>query len=133
MLTCTYISETLEYRISKVALRNDGILHIKIKPDEIFTKNDFLDLMDAAYKIGNGQRFLNLIDVGEHTTADADARALSASKEGSIYKIADAFVIYSLPQKIVGNFYASFNKPIIPTKFNTCEKEAIKWLNSLTF
>lgn len=126
-----YISEIFEYRISKVALRDDDILHIVIKPDEIFTKLDFLDLLDAAFKIGNGRRFLNLIEVGEHTTADAEAREMSASIEGSVYKIADAFVIYSLPQKIVGNFYMSFNKPIVPTHFHTSEEEAYNWLQKI--
>lgn len=131
MNTSIYTSDVLEYRISRVSLREDGILDIKIKADELFTASDYYDLMDAAYTFGKGKRLLNLIDVGEHTTADHESRKLSTSKEGSIYKLADSFIIYSLPQKLVANFYMSFHKPIIPTRFNTSKDEAIKWLKNM--
>ncbi|HWY33511.1 MAG TPA: hypothetical protein VNX68_02620, partial [Nitrosopumilaceae archaeon] len=88
-----YISPILEYRISKVALRDDDILHIMIKENEVFNARDFMDLFEAAGKIGNGKRFRNLVSIGNHTLPDTEARQLSTSKEGSIYKIADAFVI----------------------------------------
>lgn len=123
-----YISEVLEYRISKVALRADGILHISIKAEEEFTVDDYKDLMDAALKIGHGHKFLNLISVGQDTIPDHETRKMSTSQEGSIYKIADAFVIHSLPQKLIGNFYMNFYKPFVPTRFFTKEEEAIDWL-----
>ena len=130
LTTEEYISEVLHYKISKVALRPDGILHFSIKSDELFFVKDYHDLMDAAYKIGNGKKFLNLITIGKHTTPDHHARVLSTSKEGCIYKIADAFVICSLSQKLIANFYMNFHKPFVPTKFFTNKEEAVKWLNS---
>lgn len=123
-----YVSAVLEYRISKVALRADGILHISIKPEEEFTLDDYKELMDAALKIGNGRKFLNLISVGQDTIPDHETRNMSTSQKGSIYKIADAFVIHSLPQKLIGNFYMNFHKPVVPTRFFTKEEEAIEWL-----
>jgi hypothetical protein len=47
-----------------------------------------------------------------------------ANKHGK----ADAFVIHSLPQKILGNFFLKFKQPSIPTKFFSSEKSAIEWL-----
>jgi len=56
------------------------------------------ELIEAVRKIGNGKRVLNLIVMGAHTVPDEASRVLSTREEGSIYKIADAFVISSLFQ-----------------------------------
>lgn len=115
-------------KISVVSLREDGILQINIKPDVEFTVFDFNELVDAAKKIGNGQKFLNLIIVGDNTLPDNEARTVSCSEAGSIYKIADAFVINSLAQALVANFYMKFNKPFVPTRFFKHKEDAIIWL-----
>jgi hypothetical protein len=49
-------------------------------------------------------------------------------KENKDSRSADAFVIYSLPQKLVGNFYLKVNKPPVPTRFFKTPEEAIRWL-----
>ena len=124
-----YISEVLTYRISSLVLRSDGILHIDIKKEETFTVADYNDLMDGAFKLGGGKKLLNLITIGKYTLPDHSSRVLSTSKEGGIYKMADAFVINSLPQKIIGNFYMKYHKPHTPTQFFNDEITAINWLN----
>lgn len=126
-----FISDVIECRISQVALRPDGILLITIKPEELFSVSDYRELMDAAQSIGKGEKFLNLIIVGAHTVPDHDSRSLSTSEKGSKYKLADAFVISSLSQKLIANFYMNFHKPYVPTHFFNDEKKAIEWL--LTF
>jgi hypothetical protein len=126
-----YISEIIQLRICRVALRADGILHIDIKGDELFNLEDCKTLIAAAGEISKGEKFLNLITLGKFTIADHDARALSTSKEGCIYKLADAFVINSLPQKVVANFYMNFHKPYVPTHFFNSQKEAVKWLKKI--
>lgn len=131
MDTSDYISTVEQGRISKIALRTDGILHIDIKANELFQAGDFNEVMDAAFKIGKGKKFYNLITVGEYTIADHAARVLSTSKEGSYYKLADAFVINSLPQKLVANFYMNFHKPFVPTRFFNSKSEALAWLRNL--
>lgn len=123
-----FISEKIINRISTVQLREDNILVIEIKSDESFNIRDMWELINAAQKIGQGKRFLNLIIVGAHTVPDEESRVLSTSMEGSIYKIADAFVINSLPQILVANFYMKFNKPSVPTKFFKNVRDAEKWL-----
>jgi hypothetical protein len=115
-------------RISTVFLREDGVLQINIKPDNEFSVFDFNELVGAAKEIGNGQKFLNLIIVGNNTLPDNDARIGSCSKAGSVYKNADAFVIKSLAQTLVANFYMKFNKPFVPTKFFNNEEDALIWL-----
>ena len=124
-----YISEVLKYRISSLALRSDGILHIDIQKEETFTVADYNDLMDGAFKLGGGKKLLNLITIGKYTLPYHVTRVLSTSQEGGIYKMADAFVINSLPQKIIGNFYMKYHKPFTSTHFFNDEKMAIDWLH----
>lgn len=124
----TISSEQIQLRITTVQLRPDGVLDIRIKPEELFVEQDAIELIEAAGRIGNGKRMANLIRVGKYTTADNPARALSCSQFGSRYKLADAFVISSMPQAIVGNFYLKFNKPCVPTRFFFSEQEAEEWL-----
>ncbi len=125
-----FISDIVECRISQVALRPDGILLISIKPEELFSVSDYNDLTNAAKRIGKGEKFLNLIIVGAHTIPDHDSRVLSTSKQGSKYKLADAFVISSLSQKLIANFYMNFHKPYVPSRFFNDEKKAVEWLLS---
>ena len=121
-------STVVNTRISSVSVREDGILYIDIKPDCDFTLTDFNELVDAAYVLGDGKKFLNLIHVGNHTVPDNEARIASCSAEGSKYKVADAFVITSTAQALVANFYMKFNAPFVPTKFFKHEDDALEWL-----
>lgn len=125
------IAEATELRISRLCLRSDGILRIDIKEEEQFSVEDAKEVVEAAGRIGNGRRFKNLIVLGNFTVPDNEARQFAASEEGSRYKIADAFVIQSLPQRIVGNFYLKFNKPVRPAKLFKTVEEAEDWLSSI--
>lgn len=117
--------------ISKVSLLSEDTLYIDILPDIEFEIKDYNQLMDAALEIGKGKKFYNLINVGEYTTPNHEVRTASSSVEGSIYKLADAFIINSTPQKIIANFYMMFHKPSVPTRFFNSEEKAIEWLNEI--
>ena len=118
----------IKTRISTVKLKSEEILQIDIIDDQVFEKKDVLELIDAAYRLGAGKKFKNLIDVGEFTVPDLKAIKLSCSKSGSKYKIADAFIIHTLSQKIIANFYLKIQKPVVPTKFFSNSIDAEKWL-----
>ena len=123
-----FTSEVLQYRICKIALREDQILHIDIKSDEQFGIDDFKDCMAGALELGKGRKFANLITVGKYTLADHAAREASTKESGCKYKTADAFVISSVSQKLIANFYMNFHKPFAPTRFFNNVDDAIKWV-----
>jgi len=120
--------KSIETRITSLYVREDGVLVLDIKPNQVFSKRDAEEVIAAAYAIGKGKKFKNLILVGEHTIADIEAVKLSCSEKGSIYKLADAFVINSFPQRLIANFYMKVVKPITPTRFFTKCEDAEKWL-----
>ncbi len=125
METKSYILST---RISTVKLKTNEILEIDIQEDQNFSSEDMRDLIDAAYKIGSGKKFKNLINVGAYTVPDLAAIKFSCSKKGSKYKIADASIIHTLAQKIIATFYLRMNKPAVPTKFFNNATDAETWL-----
>lgn len=117
--------------ISEVLLMDDDVLRIEIQPEQEFGLSDFMELVDAAEQIGHGKKFKNLIIVGIHTLPSKEARDMSSSIEGSVYKLADAFVIHSIAQKIIGNFIINIQKPAVPTRLFTNEEDALLWLKNL--
>ena len=123
--------ETVKCRISEVQLKNEETLFINIAAEKDFGAADFNELKSAAKKLGRGKRFYNIINVGEFTLPSKEAREISSSTEGSIYKKADAFVIHSLPQKIAGNLMLKINTPVVPTKFFSKIEDAERWINNL--
>ena len=124
--------QVVETRITTLYLRDDGILVLDIKANQVFNYKDAEEAIKAAGEIGKGKKFKNLILVGEHTIADIEAVKLSCSAKGSVYKLVDAFVINSLPQKLIANFYMKVVKPYALTRFFTNIDEAEKWLAAIT-
>lgn len=46
---------------------------------------------------------------------------------------ADAFVVDSLPKRLIVNFYIKHNKPSVPSRSFSSEEKALKWLRSQVF
>ena len=123
--------DSLNCRIAEVKLKDKEILFINIEPNQEFHIFDCLDLKAAAFELGKGQKFYNIIKVGEHTLPSKEAREFSSSEEGCEFKKADAFVIKSRTHKIMANLILKVNKPLVPTSFFSTMKEAEIWIDSL--
>jgi hypothetical protein len=111
-----------------ISLRSDNIMHIYMKEGVTLELKDAEAIVETIKEMGNGITFLNLVETGEDADVDREVRAYSASKEANVYTKADAVLVRSFAQRMIGNFYISFNKPIKPTKIFTSKKDAIKWL-----
>lgn len=123
------ISKT-ELTSATISLRNDKIIQYTVKDNITITAKDSAEMVETAGKLGDFQKFPILILVGKHTLADKEAREFGASKEGTKYAVAVAFVIQSLAQKILGNAYLKINKPVVPTALFDNEEKAIEWLKT---
>lgn len=125
-----YIPHKISTDVSTISLQEDGIIRMDMHPVEEITVNDQKAIMDVIHEIGGGRSFCNLVVFKQYVNVDEEARQFSASPEGNIYTIADAFVINSVALKLVGNFYMQVNKPVKPTRIFTNEKDAIAWLHT---
>jgi hypothetical protein len=113
---------------SMVRMRNDGIVQVNVGDD---IEVDLKEAQEIELTIGvvtGGKKALVLNIAGANTSATNAARNHSASPKGSEFTIADAFVTKSLAQKILGNFYLNFHKPVAPTRLFDSEEKALEWL-----
>ena len=95
-----------------------------------FDVEDAEYIVDWMFKLGGGKRFKTLVVVEEGVLPTPEAQIYSSSEEGSKYKSAEAFVVKTIAQRLIGNFIVRFHKPQLPTKvFNEAEP-ALVWLNN---
>lgn len=90
---------------------------------------DLTEIRNLNVKLTKGNPFAVLLDAGQYTSITTEAREIAATKSFSKNTIAKAFIINSLPQRIVGNFYIKVNKPFSETKLFTSKEKGIEWLN----
>jgi hypothetical protein len=70
---------------------------------------------------------------GDYTTKDVDFMNHLSKNANVPYSTASAFVLNSIPQRIVANFYIRIVRPQRPTKFFNTKDEALKWINKLKY
>lgn len=114
---------------STVLLRDDGMLEVNVKESSDIGVDECQELT-AAYESLLGEKKCPLLHiVGDYVTMDKEARDYASSELGLKFSIAEAFVINSLPHKILANFYMKVQKPSVPTKFFKSKSEAEDWLS----
>ncbi|MGZ4074004.1 MAG: DUF7793 family protein [Bacteroidia bacterium] len=124
------IIQSAYFEILSVELRNDGLVQVKVKGNEEIEIKNVVEVVSALEKFWQGKKFPLLIVVGEYTLPSADARAYIATAESDPYASAEAYVIQSFSQKLVGNVYLNLNKPARPTRLFNSEEKAIEWLKT---
>ena len=114
-----------------IEIRKDQVLYAKVKSNCQLNMDDIRqieELMDSNYP---GQQFFNLFDFPSFSNLDSEVRDWASDKSGNSRTLADAIVIYSLPQRMIANFYLKVNKPPKPTKIFSTMEDALVWLKSL--
>ena len=84
---------------------------------------------EASKKITEGKKFLSLVLASRNTSITPQAQKTSMQKEKFTHVIAQAIVIHSLAQRILGNFMIKFIKYPCPATLFTSKEKAINWLN----
>lgn len=111
-----------------VSIRNDGIVLVSVKANIEIDIKEVKQVVNALETIFEGKKFPLLIVTGEYTLPTPEARAYIATAESDPYASAEAYVVKSLSQKLVGNVFLSFNKPARPTRIFNSEEKAVEWL-----
>lgn len=112
-------------------VREDRVLYVKIKSGCQINMDDVQEvehIMDTNYP---KEKFYNLFDFPNFSNLDAEVREWAADKTGNTRTLADAIVLYSLPQKMIANFYLRVHKPPKPTKVFSKVEDALVWLKGL--
>ncbi len=117
----------IELSHSTLYLREDGILQLN-STNHVYTVADMKEINEAKYKLLEGKNAPLLVIASAYASVENDAREFMASDENQQQSSMEAFVICSLAQKILANFYLAVNKPKVPTRFFSDIISAEKWL-----
>lgn len=106
----------------------DGIARTKVKPSAEVTLEDAKENSIAVNALSEGDSFPLLIDSRNIRSISKEARDFFSMNNRESAVVAFAIIIDSPLSRIIGNFFMGLNKPRVPARLFTGEKEAIKWL-----
>lgn len=111
-----------------IRIREEGFLHIHIKIEDEFTIEHSASIVKARTELADGRKMPILYTATKFVIPSKEVREYVASESRSELVVADAFVINSLPQRMMVRFFLKFNKPVRPTQFFDEETSAVRWL-----
>lgn len=120
-------SEYIVFKKFQFKIQNNLYYEVDINNNVDFNVED-LKLLVEAQKENFRLELPVLVLCKEFTNTNFELMSFVSKNKNNPYSKADAFVIYSLAQKILGNFYLRINKPERPTQFFNSKEEALKWL-----
>jgi hypothetical protein len=110
-----------------VKVIDNSYYEVRVFENQEFTVDDLKNLV-AAQEKNIGLVLPVLVFCENNAMADVLLLSKLSKNENNPYSKADAFVLNSIAQKILANFYVKINKPERPTKFFNNLDEALIWL-----
>jgi hypothetical protein len=89
------------------------------------------ELLKQAVAFTAPNKYFAIVDTTATYDSTPESRSFYAESDYSKYRYADAFIVNSLPMRLLVNFFITFNKPKIPSKMFNNEENAYEWINSL--
>jgi hypothetical protein len=118
---------------SQLTLRDDGIIILRSVDEHSYTIEDVKQNWNAIKELSPGRKAYILNIAGNYTGVEPGVREFVSKGEHAEFIAAECFVIRSLAQRLLVNFYLAINKPVVATAFFTDEAKAEKWLKKLMF
>jgi len=116
---------------SKLVLRPDGILVMYCDDDTIYEVEQIKEVVEITGQMTGGKKCAQLTIAGKYSSVTSECRDFIATDEAVKYTLAEAYVIQSLAQRILANFYLKFYTPKVPTKVFTDMLKAEQWLQQI--
>jgi len=110
-----------------LAIYENNLLHVKVPKYYSIDLEIFKKAQDYIRTFGPEKRYHFVFEFASFSEVDPEMRKQRASQNGTEFSLSDALVISNLPQKLMGDFYIRFNKPVRPTKFFYSLDKAVEW------
>ena len=110
-----------------VTINQIGLYEIEVFDDKEFGFEELVQLKESQVEMGS-HHLPVLVLCGSYSSTDTTFLKYLAKNENNPCSKADAFVITSMAQKILANFYVKIFIPERPTKFFKTKEEAIQWI-----
>ena len=120
-------------RIAEISYHKDRILRIEFPTDVYVELEDTIAIHEACELLTKGKKYLKLVIAKGTLISSKAARSYRATLKENDGRVAEALVYKSYGNKIVFNFYITFNKPKVPTKLFSSEEKAVSWLGRFLY
>lgn len=110
-----------------VELRENSYYYITINEQVFFAISHLKEIIEIQKQLAN-KKLPVLVIAKTGVDTDVDLLKELARDDNQPFTSAVAFVLTSLPQKILSKLYIKIIKPKIPTQFFNQEQEALNWL-----
>ncbi len=107
---------------------DDGIARTKVKPLAEITLKEAEENSAVVNSFYKEKKYPLLVDARNIKSISKEARDHFSVQNRDTHVTAFAILIHSPLSRIIGNFFMGLNKPSVPAKLFTNEKEAIDWL-----
>ena len=124
------MEKTLDTPFASLKLQDD-VLYVKMKEGINLGQPEMEELLRQAVEFTSPNKYFAVIDTTSPYDSSLEARNFYAESEYSKYRYADAFIVNSLPMRLLVNFFITFNKPKIPSKMFNNEESALSWIQTL--
>lgn len=115
-------------KCAQLTLIEEGILRVTLFQKAEIGLEESKAMQKASAEITRGEKYTALIDARVQVTLSSEAREWGSSVESLKDTIAQAILVESLANKLIGNFIIQFHKPIAKTRLFSDENLAIEWL-----
>lgn len=110
----------------------ENLLFLKVKQDITIDVAEINEMIDYVKEFVGSKKHFAVIDFGESVNSSNESRKVYAESNYLLeFRLADAFIVRSLPIKLVANFFIRVTQPSIKTKSFTSEAAAKEWIESL--
>jgi hypothetical protein len=108
-----------------------GVLYARPHAGIFLDVEEMKKMLESAVTFTEYNQYYAIIDTTNDSDSTKDAREYYSNNEFNKYRLADAFIVKSLPLRMVINFFIRMNKPKVPTKMFTTKEQAIDWISEL--
>lgn len=112
----------------EVYLTETNILGVEATQEMKYDKDDVKTILDNIIYLAKDKKYLVLVNAGPRLSITYDALKLLVRSDETHYAYAKAYVIHTLPQKLIAGFYLRFFRPKVPVRFFKDHREAEAWL-----
>jgi hypothetical protein len=121
------LSKNIISDIFNISIHKNSYYLVEIFDKKEFSLSDLKQLISAQLEMGS-RKLPTIFLFGKYSIADIETLKHMAKVHNCPYSTADAFVINSVSQKIICNFYIKIVAPERPTSLFTTREDALKWL-----
>jgi hypothetical protein len=122
--------EVIELAKFHTWIGTDGIARTVVKQNAEIFLQDAKENTAAIETFYNGKKFPLVVDIRKIKSISSEAREHFTLKGRESVVVAYAMILSSSLSRMIGNFFLSFHKPVVPVKLFDGEEKALAWLKN---